>query len=177
MDYAIPTYYTIAAAEASSNLERFDGIKYGYRTREYAGLHDMYKKTRSEGFGPEVKRRIILGTYVLSSGYYDAYYGRAQKVRTLIRRDFAEAFGKIDFLLTPVAPTPAYKIGEHISDPLTMYLGDVFTVPASLAGLPAASVPAGKTASGLPVGIQFIGKSFDDAGVLRTARAFEIARG
>ena len=172
-EYAMAVYYICAPAEASANLARFDGVRYGHRTEKPEDVYNLYAKSRAEGFGPEVKRRIILGTYVLSSGYYDAYYGRAQKVRTLIRRDFADAFGKVDFLLTPVAPTPAYKIGENISDPLTMYLGDVFTVPASLAGLPAASVPAGKTAAGLPVGIQFIGKSFDDAGVLRTARAFE----
>ena len=176
-EYAMAVYYICAPAEASANLARFDGVRYGHRAEKPADVYSLYAKSRAEGFGPEVKRRIILGTYVLSSGYYDAYYGRAQKVRTLIRRDFAEAFGKVDFLLTPVAPTPAYKIGENISDPLTMYLGDVFTVPASLAGLPAASVPAGKTAAGLPVGVQFIGKSFDDAGVLRAARAFETARG
>ena len=163
----------LSPAEASANLARFDGVRYGHRAEKPEDVYSLYAKSRAEGFGPEVKRRIILGTYVLSSGYYDAYYGRAQKVRTLIRRDFAEAFGKVDFLLTPVAPTPAYKIGENISDPLTMYLGDVFTVPASLAGLPAASVPAGRTAVGLPVGVQFIGKSFDDAGVLRVAKAFE----
>ncbi len=172
-EYAMAVYYIVAPAEASANLARFDGVRYGHRAEKPEDVYSLYAKSRAEGFGPEVKRRIILGTYVLSSGYYDAYYGRAQKVRTLIRRDFADAFGKIDFLLTPVAPTPAYKIGENISDPLTMYLGDVFTVPASLAGLPAASIPAGKTASGLPVGIQFIGKSFDDAGVLRVAKAFE----
>ena len=176
-EYAMAVYYICAPAEASANLARFDGVRYGHRAEKPTDVYSLYAKSRAEGFGPEVKRRIILGTYVLSSGYYDAYYGRAQKVRTLIRRDFAEAFGKVDFLLTPVAPTPAYKIGENISDPLTMYLGDVFTVPASLAGLPAASVPAGKTAAGLPVGVQFIGKSFDDAGVLRAARAFETARG
>ena len=176
-EYAMAVYYICAPAEASANLARFDGVRYGHRTEKPDDVYGLYAKSRAEGFGPEVKRRIILGTYVLSSGYYDAYYGRAQKVRTLIRRDFADAFGKVDFLLTPVAPTPAYKIGENISDPLTMYLGDVFTVPASLAGLPAASVPAGKTQSGLPVGIQFIGKSFDDSGVLRTARAFEMLRG
>ncbi len=172
-EYAMAVYYIVAPAEASANLARFDGVRYGHRTEKPENVYNLYAKSRAEGFGPEVKRRIILGTYVLSSGYYDAYYGRAQKVRTLIRRDFAAAFGKVDFLLTPVAPTPAYKIGENISDPLTMYLGDVFTVPASLAGLPAASVPAGRTAAGLPVGIQFIGKPFDDAGVLRAARAFE----
>ena len=172
-EYAMAVYYICAPAEASANLARFDGVRYGHRTEKPEDVYNLYAKRRAEGFGPEVKRRIILGTYVLSSGYYDAYYGRAQKVRTLIRRDFADAFGKVDFLLTPVAPTPAYKIGENISDPLTMYLGDVFTVPASLAGLPAASVPAGRTVAGLPVGVQFIGKSFDDSGVLRAARAFE----
>ena len=172
-EYAMAVYYIVAPAEASANLARFDGVRYGHRTDKPEDVYGLYAKSRAEGFGPEVKRRIILGTYVLSSGYYDAYYGRAQKVRTLIRRDFAEAFGKVDLLLTPVAPTPAYKIGENISDPLTMYLGDVFTVPASLAGLPAVSVPAGRTAAGLPVGVQFIGRPFDDAGVLRAARAFE----
>ena len=172
-EYAMAVYYICAPAEASANLARFDGVRYGHRTEKPEDVYNLYAKSRAEGFGPEVKRRIILGTYVLSSGYYDAYYGRAQKVRTLIRRDFADAFGKVDFLLTPVAPTPAYKIGENISDPLTMYLGDVFTVPASLAGLPAASVPAGRTVAGLPVGVQFIGQSVDDAGVLRVAKAFE----
>ena len=175
-EYAMAVYYIVAPAEASANLARFDGVRYGHRAERPEDVYGLYAKSRAEGFGAEVKRRIILGTYVLSSGYYDAYYGRAQKVRTLIRRDFAEAFEKVDFLLTPVAPTPAYKIGENISDPLTMYLGDVFTVPASLAGLPAVSVPAGKTPSGLPVGVQFIGKSFADAAVLRTAHAFEQAR-
>ncbi len=172
-EYAMAVYYICAPAEASANLARFDGVRYGHRAERPEDVYSLYAKSRAEGFGPEVKRRIILGTYVLSSGYYDAYYGRAQKVRTLIRRDFADAFGKFDFLLTPVAPTPAYKIGENISDPLTMYLGDVFTVPASLAGLPAVSVPAGRTSAGLPVGVQFIGRPFDDAGVLRAARAFE----
>lgn len=172
-EYAMSVYYICAPAEASANLARFDGVRYGHRTAKPEDVYNMYAKSRAEGFGPEVKRRIILGTYVLSSGYYDAYYGRAQKVRTLIRNDFKSVFEKVDTLLTPVAPTPAYKIGENISDPLTMYLGDVFTVPASLAGLPAVSVPAGKTAAGLPVGVQFIGNSFEDDKVLRTARAFE----
>ena len=172
-EYAMAVYYIVAPAEASANLARFDGVRYGHRSADASDVLSLYGRSRAEGFGPEVKRRVILGTYVLSSGYYDAYYGRAQKVRTLIRRDFADAFGKVDLLLTPVAPTPAYKIGENISDPLTMYLGDVFTVPASLAGLPAVSVPAGSTADGLPVGVQFIGNSFKDASVLRAAHAFE----
>ena len=175
-EYAMAVYYIIAPAEASANLARFDGVRYGHRSSRSEDVASLYCRSRAEGFGQEVKRRIILGTYVLSSGYYDAYYGRAQRVRTLIRRDFAEAFGKVDVLLTPVAPTPAFKVGE-LQDPLSMYLNDLFTIPASLAGLPAASVPAGKTAGGLPVGVQFIGAPFRDADVLRTARAFEIARG
>ena len=176
-EYAMAVYYIVAPAEASANLARFDGVRYGHRVEKPEDVYSLYAKSRAEGFGPEVKRRIILGTYVLSSGYYDAYYGRAQKVRTLIRRDFSEVFGKVDVLLTPVAPTPAYKIGENISDPLTMYLGDVFTVPASLAGLPAVSVPCGKSQDGLPIGVQFIGNSFRDDFVLKTARAFEMVRG
>lgn len=175
-EYAMAVYYIVAPAEASANLARFDGVRYGHRSAESSDVMSLYCKSRAEGFGPEVKRRIILGTYVLSSGYYDAYYGRAQRVRTLIRRDFASAFKGVDFLLTPVAPTPAFKIGE-LQDPLSMYLNDLFTIPASLAGLPAISVPAGKTAGGLPVGVQFIGRPFDDAGVLACGRAFELARG
>lgn len=171
-EYAMAVYYIVAPAEASANLARFDGVRYGHRTAKPEDVYNMYAKSRAEGFGAEVKRRIILGTYVLSSGYYDAYYGRAQKVRTLIRNDFREVFGKVDTLLTPVAPTPAFKIGA-VQDPLTMYLNDLFTIPASLAGLPAASIPAGKTAAGLPVGVQFIGNSFEDDKLLRVARAFE----
>lgn len=170
--YAMAVYYIVAPAEASANLARFDGVRYGHRSKDSGDVAALYNKSRAEGFGAEVKRRIILGTYVLSSGYYDAYYGRAQRVRTLIRRDFTEVFGKVDFLLTPVAPTPAFKIGE-LQDPLSMYLNDLFTIPASLAGLPAVSVPAGKTAAGLPVGVQFIAPSFADAPLLGCARAFE----
>ena len=175
-EYAMAVYYIVAPAEASANLARFDGVRYGHRSDASDDVMSLYCKSRAEGFGQEVKRRIILGTYVLSSGYYDAYYGRAQKVRTLVRRDFAEAFRKVDFLLTPVAPTPAFKIGE-LQDPLSMYLNDLFTIPASLAGLPAASVPAGDTREGLPVGVQFIGAPFRDADVLACAAAFERVRG
>ncbi len=175
-EYAMAVYYIIAPAEASANLARFDGVRYGHRSARSEDVLSLYCRSRAEGFGQEVKRRIILGTYVLSSGYYDAYYGRAQKVRTLIRRDFKGAFEKVDVLLTPVAPTPAFKVGE-LQDPLSMYLNDLFTIPASLAGLPAASVPAGQTAGGLPVGVQFIGAPFRDADVLRAARAFEMVQG
>lgn len=175
-EYAMAVYYIIAPAEASANLARFDGVRYGHRVAKPEDIPELYRKSRAEGFGQEVKRRIILGTYVLSSGYYDAYYGRAQRVRTLIRRDFTEAFNKVDVLMTPVAPTPAFKIGE-LQDPLSMYLNDLFTIPASLAGLPAISVPAGVTSEGLPVGVQFIGGSFSDAQLLKAARAFELARG
>ncbi|MBR0055959.1 MAG: aspartyl/glutamyl-tRNA amidotransferase subunit A, partial [Kiritimatiellae bacterium] len=171
-EYAMAVYYIIAPAEASANLARFDGVRYGHRSARSDDVASLYRRSRAEGFGAEVKRRIILGTYVLSSGYYDAYYGRAQRVRTLIRRDFSEAFAKVDLLLTPVAPTPAFKVGA-LQNPLSMYLNDLFTIPASLAGLPAISVPAGDTPDGLPVGVQFIGRPFDDAGVLRAAAAFE----
>ena len=175
-EYAMAVYYIIAPAEASANLARFDGVRYGHRTSQPEDVYNMYAKSRAEGFGPEVKRRVILGTYVLSSGYYDAYYGRAQKVRTLIKRDFEEVFQKVDLLMTPVCPTPAYKIGSHIDDPLQMYLGDVFTVPASLAGLPAVSIPCGKTDGGLPVGVQMIAPSFRDDLLLRSAKAYEQVR-
>lgn len=174
--YAASVYYIIAPAEASANLARFDGVRYGHRSGDIDGVFNLYARSRAEGFGPEVKRRIILGTYVLSSGYYDAYYGRAQKVRTLIRRDFEAAFSNCDVLLTPVAPTPAYKIGESIGDPLKMYLGDVFTIPASLAGLPGISVPFGKTASGLPLGVQFLAAPFREDLVLRAGAALEKAQ-
>ncbi|MCE2510148.1 MAG: Asp-tRNA(Asn)/Glu-tRNA(Gln) amidotransferase subunit GatA [Alphaproteobacteria bacterium] len=172
--YALPAYYIIAPAEASSNLARYDGVRYGLRV---AGedLNDMYKKTRAEGFGREVRRRILIGAYVLSAGYYDAYYLKAQKVRTLIARDFEEAFGKVDVLLTPTTPTPAFPIGEKEDDPVAMYLNDVFTVPASLAGLPGVSVPAGLSADGLPLGLQLIGRAFDEATLLRAAAALEAA--
>ncbi len=172
-EYAIAVYYIIATAEASANLARFDGVRYGHRTAHPASVFDLYAKSRAEGLGTEVKRRIILGTYVLSSGYYDAYYGRAQKVRTLVRQDFVKAFGSCDVLLTPVAPTPAYRIGETCDDPLKMYLGDIFTVPANLAGLCGLSVPCGKTASGLPVGLQILGPAFGEGAILRAAYAYE----
>ena len=172
-EYAASVYYIIAPAEASANLARFDGVRYGHRTADADGVFNLYARSRAEGFGPEVKRRIVLGTYVLSSGYYDAYYARAQKVRTLIRRDFERAFADCDVLLTPVAPTPAYKIGESIGDPLKMYLGDVFTIPASLAGLPGISVPFGKTAAGLPLGVQFLASPFREDLVIRAGAALE----
>lgn len=172
-EYAMAVYYIIAPAEASANLARFDGVRYGHRSEKATDVLSLYMKSRAEGFGPEVKRRIIMGTYVLSSGYYDAYYGRAQKVRTLIKRDFDEAFGKVDALLTPCAPTPAFKIGE-LQDPLTMYLNDLYTIPSALAGVCAASVPAGFTAdTKLPVGVQFICGGFEEAKLLRVCKAFE----
>lgn len=172
-DYAVATYYLIAPAEASSNLARFDGVRYGVR-KTGGNLIDLYHETRSQGFGPEVKRRIMLGTYALSSGYYDAYYLKAQKVRTLISQDFANIFANYDVVIGPTTPTPAFKIGEKISDLLTMYANDVCTIPANLAGLPAISVPCGLV-NGLPVGLQIIGKAFDEATVLRVAHAFEQA--
>lgn len=172
-DYAASVYYIIAPAEASANLARFDGVRYGHRAADVQGVFDLYARSRAEGFGPEVKRRIVLGTYVLSSGYYDAYYARAQKVRTLIRRDFENAFAGCDVLLTPVAPTPAYKIGESIDDPLKMYLGDMFTIPASLAGLPGISVPFGKTETGLPLGVQFLAPQFREDLIIRAGAALE----
>lgn len=173
VEYAIPTYYTIAAAEASSNLERFDGIKYGYRTEEYEGLHNMYKKTRSEGFGAEVKRRIMLGSFVLSSGYYDAYYLKALRVKAMIRKAFDEAFAKYDIILGPVAPTTAPKLGESLSDPLKMYLGDIYTISVNLAGLPGISVPCGKDSKGLPIGLQLIADSFEEKKLIRAAYTYE----
>ena len=171
-EYAMAVYYIIAPAEASANLARFDGVRYGHRSTAAKDVYSLYVKSRAEGFGPEVKRRIIMGTYVLSSGYYDAYYGRAQKVRTLIKRDFDAAFEQVDVLLTPCAPTPAFKLGE-LQDPLTMYLNDLFTIPSALAGVCAASVPAGFTAGGLPVGVQFIGGGFEEAKLLKACKAFE----
>jgi aspartyl-tRNA(Asn)/glutamyl-tRNA(Gln) amidotransferase subunit A len=174
-DYAVATYYLIATAEASSNLARYDGVRFGHRAEDAAGLLDMYTRSRSQGFGTEVKRRIMLGTYALSSGYYDAYYVKAQKVRTLIMQDFSRAFEGVDVILTPVAPTPAFKIGEKVDDPLQMYLSDIFTIPVNLAGTCALSVPAGFSASGLPIGLQLIGKPFDEATILRAAHAFEQA--
>ena len=173
-DYAVATYYLIATAEASSNLARYDGVRFGHRA-EADNLLDMYTRSRSEGFGTEVKRRIMLGTYALSSGYYDAYYVKAQKVRTLIMNDFTKAFANVDIMLTPVAPTPAFKIGEKINDPLQMYLSDIFTIPVNLAGTCAMSVPAGFSASGLPIGLQLIGKPFDEQAILQAGYAFEQA--
>ena len=172
--YCLDTYYIIATAEASSNLARYDGVRYGHRSPAAADAVDLYFKSRAEGFGAEVKRRIILGTYVLSSGYYDAYYLRAQKVRTLIRRDFLEAYREVDALLTPTSPIPAFKLGEK-SDPLAMYLTDIYTISINLAGLPGISVPCGFTAAGLPVGLQIIGRPFDEAGLLAIARHYEQA--
>lgn len=173
VEYAIPAYYIIASAEASSNLARFDGVKYGYRTEQYEGLHNMYKKTRSEGFGPEVKRRIMLGSYVLSSGYYDAYYLKALRTKALIKKAFDRAFEKYDVILGPAAPTTAPKIGESLSDPIRMYLGDIYTVSVNLAGLPGICVPCGKDDKGLPVGLQLIGNSFDEKTIIRAAYTFE----
>ena len=173
-DYAVATYYLIATAEASSNLARYDGVRFGHRA-EADGLLGMYTKSRSEGFGAEVKRRIMLGTYALSSGYYDAYYVKAQKVRTLIMNDFTRAFANVDVMLTPVAPTPAFKIGEKVNDPLQMYLSDIFTIPVNLAGTCAISLPAGFSAAGLPIGLQLIGKPFDEESILRAGYAFEQA--
>lgn len=177
VDYAIPTYYTIAAAEASSNLERFDGIKYGYRTEEYNGLHNMYKKSRSEGFGAEVKRRIMLGSFVLSSGYYDAYYLKALKVKALIKKAFDEAFAKYDIIIGPVAPTTAPKIGESLSDPIAMYLSDIYTISVNLAGLPGMSIPCGTDSNGLPIGLQLIGDCFKEHNLIRAAYAYECETG
>lgn len=175
VEYAIPTYYTIAAAEASSNLERFDGIKYGYRTEEYNGLHNMYKKTRSEGFGPEVKRRIMLGSFVLSSGYYDAYYLKALKVKALIKKAFDDAFSKFDIIIAPAAPTTAPRLGESLADPIAMYLSDIYTISVNLAGLPGVTVPCGVDKDGLPIGLQMIGNSFDEHKLIRAAYSYECA--
>src|SRR5277367_2158297 len=175
-DYAIATYYIVATAEASSNLARYDGVRYGLRVPGNT-LMEMYRKTRERGFGPEVKRRIMLGTYALSSGYYDAYYLRAQKVRSLIARDFSDAFEKVDAILTPTSPTPPFKLGEKTADPLEMYLADIYTVTGSLAGIPGISVPCGNTAAGLPVGMQIFASHFAEARILQLARAFEKAGG
>jgi len=172
---ALPTYYIVAPAEASSNLARYDGVKYGHRTAGADDLLELYERSRAEGFGAEVRRRILIGTYVLSAGYYDAYYARAQKIRTMILRDFTEAYKKCDVLLAPATPGPAFAIGEKIADPVTMYLNDVFTVTVNLAGLPGLVVPAGLTGGGLPLGLQIIGKAFDEATVLRVGRAIETA--
>jgi aspartyl-tRNA(Asn)/glutamyl-tRNA(Gln) amidotransferase subunit A len=171
--YAIPTYYVIATAEASGNLARFDGVRYGYRAKGARTLSDMYRKSRDEAFGAEVKRRIMLGTYALSSGYYDAYYLKAQRVRTLLTRDFETAFQKVDAIVTPTAPTPAFKLSEKADDPLAMYLADIYTVTADLAGVPGISVPCGMTQSGLPIGLQILGRHFDERTVLRVASSIE----
>ena len=171
-NYALPTYYIVAPAEASSNLARYDGVKYGFRSKG-ENLIDMYEKTRSEGFGDEVKRRIMIGTYVLSSGYYDAYYLKAQKVRRLIKNDFDEAYKKVDAILTPSTPSSAFKIGEKLNDPVSMYLNDIFTVPINLAGLPATSIPAGHDNNGFPLGLQIIGKAFDEQNILNIAYSIE----
>ncbi len=173
VEYAIPTYYTIAAAEASSNLERFDGVKYGYRSDGANELHSMYKRTRSEGFGPEVKRRIMLGSFVLSSGYYDAYYLKALRVKSLIKKAFDAAFAKYDVILGPVAPTTAPKLGSSLSDPIKMYLGDIYTISVNLAGLPGISIPCGEDKNGLPIGLQLIGDCFNEKKLIRAAYTFE----
>jgi aspartyl-tRNA(Asn)/glutamyl-tRNA(Gln) amidotransferase subunit A len=174
--YAVPTYYVLATAEASANLSRFDGVRYGLRAKDANTLSAMYRKTRDEGFGAEVKRRILLGTYVLSAGYYDAYYRKAQQVRTLLARDFVAAFMKVDALVCPVTPTPAFKLGEKTDDPLQMYLEDIYSVAASLAGICGMSVPAGATAAGLPIGVQVLGRHFDEATMLRVGAAIEAAQ-
>ncbi len=175
--YALPAYYIVAPAEASSNLARYDGVRFGRRAKDVHDITDLYEKSRAEGFGAEVRRRILIGTYVLSAGYYDAYYIRAQKIRALILRDFTEAFEKCDAILTPATPGPAFPIGDKSDDPISMYLNDVFTVTVNLAGLPGLAVPAGLTGSGLPLGLQIIGKAFDEATVLRVGRAVEVAAG
>ena len=171
--YAVATYYLLATAEASSNLARYDGVKYGYRTKQATDLMEMYLKTRSEGFGAEVKRRIMLGTYALSAGYYDAYYRKAQSVRTLIKEDFDEAFRGVDLILTPTAPTAAFRIGEKTQDPLQMYLSDIFTISVNLAGIPAISIPCGFTKTSLPIGLQILGRPFDEETILRAAYSYE----
>ena len=176
VEYAIPAYYVIACAEASSNLARFDGVKYGYRTKEYEGLHNMYKKSRSEGFGPEVKRRIMLGSFVLSSGYYDAYYLKALRTKALIKQALDKAFEKYDVILGPAAPTTAPKLGQSLSDPIKMYLGDIYTISVNLAGLPGISLPCGKDKNGLPIGLQLIGNCFEEKKIIRAAYAFEQTR-
>lgn len=176
VDYAIPAYYIIACAEASSNLARFDGVKYGYRTVDYNGLHNMYKKTRSEGFGAEVKRRIMLGSFVLSSGYYDAYYIKALKTKALIKKAFDKAFEKYDVILGPAAPSTAPELGQSLSDPLKMYLGDIYTISANLAGLPGITVPCGISSKKLPIGLQLLGNCFEEKNIIRAAYAFEQTR-
>ena len=176
VEYAIPAYYVIAAAEASSNLSRFDGVKYGYRAKDYEGLHNMYKKTRSEGFGAEVKRRIMLGSFVLSSGYYDAYYLKALRTKALIKKEFDKAFEKYDVILGPVAPTTAPKLGDSLSDPIKMYLGDIYTISVNLAGLPGISLPCGKDKNGMPIGLQLIGDCFNEKKIIQAAYTFEQTR-
>jgi len=173
--YAIPAYYLVATAEASSNLARFDGVRYGHRANSVRSLSDMYRRSRDEGFGPEVKRRIMLGTYALSAGYYDAYYLKAQRVRTLLTNDFIEAFKKVDAIVGPTCPTPAFKLGEKVDDPLAMYLADIYTVTANLAGIPGISIPVGNSNENLPIGMQIFGKHFDEATILRLAHAYEQA--
>jgi aspartyl-tRNA(Asn)/glutamyl-tRNA(Gln) amidotransferase subunit A len=175
-EYAIPTYYIVATAEASSNLARFDGVRYGYRAKGARTLSDMYRRSRDEGFGAEAKRRIMLGTYALSAGYYDAYYLKAQKVRTLLTRDFDEAFKKVDAIVTPTTPTAAFKLGEKVDDPLAMYLADIYTVTADLAGIPGISIPCGRTRENLPIGMQILGRHLDESTILRLAHAFENSR-
>jgi aspartyl-tRNA(Asn)/glutamyl-tRNA(Gln) amidotransferase subunit A len=175
-EYAIPAYYIVATAEASANLARYDGVRYGFRARGAKTLAEMYRETRDGGFGMEVKRRIMLGTYALSAGYYDAYYLKAQKVRTLLTRDFDEAFMKVDVIAAPTAPTPAFKLGEKMDDPLAMYLADIYTVTANLAGIPGISVPCGENREGLPIGLQIFGRHFDEATVLRVAHGYEQGR-
>lgn len=177
VEYAIPAYYTIAAAEASSNLERFDGVKYGYRAKDFEGLHSMYKKTRSQGFGAEVKRRIMLGSFVLSSGYYDAYYLKALRVKALIKKAFDDAFAKYDVILGPVAPTTAPKLGASLSDPIKMYLSDIYTISVNLAGLPGISVPCGRDKNGLPISVQLIADCFNEKKLIQTAYSYEQSRG
>jgi len=172
-DYAIATYYILATAEASSNLARYDGTRYGFRSEGALDLSEMYCQTRSQGFGEEVKRRIMLGTYVLSAGYYEAYYRKAQKVRTLIKRDFDSAFEKFDCLITPTSPTTAFKIGEKVDDPLQMYLSDIYTISANLTGIPGISVPCGKDSQGLPIGVQILAKPFDEVIMLRVGNFIE----
>jgi aspartyl-tRNA(Asn)/glutamyl-tRNA(Gln) amidotransferase subunit A len=173
--YAVPTYYLVATAEASSNLARFDGVRYGHRTEHAQTLAEMYRRSRNEGFGTEVKRRIMLGTYALSAGYYDAYYLKAQRVRTLLARDFQQAFSRVDAILTPVTPTPAFKLGEKTEDPVEMYLSDIFTVTANLVGVPGMSVPCGNTREGLPIGVQIMAKHFDESTMIRIAHGIEEA--
>ncbi len=172
---AIATYYLIATAEASSNLARYDGVKFGFRAKESQELAEMYHSTRSQGFGPEVKRRIMLGTYALSAGYYDAYYGKAQAVRTIIQRDFDAVFQEVDVLVSPVMPTPAFQLGERLQDPLQMYLSEIYTIPANLAGLPSISIPCVFSSKGLPIGLQLMGRPFEENIVLRAAYAYEQA--